>query len=179
MKGSCQKHSRSGLGEERMKTQLFFENATLLFREWGIVPLMYGSLGLEYITGENLNADDIDILIPEVFLQSKWSVFQAVLKKWDYILIDEREHTFEKDGISYSYASIEELQTFAGIPVCEIAQYTCDHVRFRLLSLEQYRNVYIASAKDGYRIDVRQKKDSDKLAIIERYLPQQERRFPV
>lgn len=37
-------------------------------------------------------------------------------------------------------------------------------------SPEQYRNVYTASAKDGYRVTVRQKKDSDKLAIIESYL---------
>lgn len=153
-----------------MKKQAFLENAKLLSHEFGIVPLMYGSLGLEYLTGENLNADDIDILIPEVFLQERWPEFQAVLGKWDYVLIDEREHTFEKDGISYSYASIEELQAFAGIPVFEIAQYTCDHVRFLLLSLEQYRKVYIASAKDGYRVHVRQKKDSDKLTIIERYL---------
>lgn len=162
-----------------MKKKAFLENAKLLSHEFGIVPLMYGSLGLEYITGENLNADDIDVLIPKVFLQSKWSEFRAVLAKWNYILIDEREHSFEKEGIVYSYAPVEELQAFAGIPVCEIAQYTCDQIRFCLLSLEQYRKVYIASAKDGYRINVRQKKDSDKLAIIEKYLNQDERSFPV
>lgn len=50
-----------------MKEQAFMENADLLSQEFGIVPLMYGSLGLEYLTGENLNADDIDILIPGIF----------------------------------------------------------------------------------------------------------------
>lgn len=162
-----------------MKRKAFLENAELLSREFGIVPLMYGSLGLEYITGENLNSDDIDILIPEVFLQDRWLEFQAVLTQWDYILVDEREHTFKKDGIFYSYASIEELQVFAGIPVCEIGQVTCGRVDFRLLTLEQYRKVYTASAKDGYRVDVRQKKDSDKLAIIERYLNRYEGNFPI
>lgn len=162
-----------------MKKKAFLENAKLLSHEFGIVPLMYGSLGLECITGENLNADDIDILIPEVFLQSRWPEFQAVLAKWDYILIDKREHTFKKDGIIYSYASIEELQSFAGLPVCQINQYTCDQVDFRLLSLEQYWDVYTASAKDGYRVNVRQKKDGDKLAIIERHLNRYERNFPI
>ena len=43
-----------------MKKQCFFENARLLNERFGIVPLMYGSLGLEYITNETLNVDDID-----------------------------------------------------------------------------------------------------------------------
>ena len=45
-----------------MKKQCFFENAILLNERFGIVPLLYGSLGLEYITNKNLNSDDIDIL---------------------------------------------------------------------------------------------------------------------
>ena len=36
-----------------MKKAMFFENAKLLYDKFGIVPLMYGSLGLEYITNEN------------------------------------------------------------------------------------------------------------------------------
>ena len=56
---------------ECMKKSLFFENAKLLFDKFGIIPLMYGSLGLEYLTGENLNSDDIDILIPNIFITEK------------------------------------------------------------------------------------------------------------
>ena len=46
-----------------MKKSIFFENAKLLSDKLAIIPLMYGSLGLEYITDQSLNADDIDILI--------------------------------------------------------------------------------------------------------------------
>lgn len=153
-----------------MKKQAFMENADLLAREFGIVPLMYGSLGLEYLTGENLNADDIDILIPEVFLSDRWCEFRETLASHGYVLNDEREHTFRKGGIAYAYASIEELEDFAGISVHEIRQYTENGVAFRLLSLEQYRRVYAASAKDGYRREVRQKKDGEKIAVIQKYL---------
>ena len=59
--------------------QAFFENAKLLNEKFGIVPLMYGSLGLEYITGENLNADDIDILISKVFVNERWGDFVNIL----------------------------------------------------------------------------------------------------
>ena len=42
-----------------------------------------------------------------------------------------------------------------------------DGVRFMLLSLEQYLAVYKQSSKDGYRVNVRQKKDADKIKFIE------------
>ena len=137
------------------------------------MPLMYGSLGLEYITGESLNSDDIDILIPEVFLKERWEEFKNLLTDQGYILIDEHEHTFQKNGIYYAYASIEELESFAKINLSEIEQRNNDGGWFKLLSLEQYLKVYSVSAKDGYRINVRKKKDNDKIAFIENRLKNQ------
>ena len=45
--------------------------------------------------------------------------------------------------------------------------HEADGVRFLLLSLEQYLLVYQKSSKDGYRVNVRQKKDADKIRFIE------------
>lgn len=70
----------------------------------------------------------------------------------------------------YSYASIEELEDFAGIKLTEISKKRQEDVQFGLLSLEQYLNVYKASAKDGYRVNIRKKKDNDKITFIEKYL---------
>ena len=153
-----------------MKKAMFFENAKLLYDKFGIVPLMYGSLGLEYITNENLNADDIDILISEIFITDRWTELKDFLISKGYVLIDEHEHTFQKNNISYSYASIEELKSFAGIELSDIEQRCSNGIKFKLLSLEQYLKVYRASAKDGYRITVREKKDNDKIAFIEKQL---------
>ena len=156
-----------------MKKAAFFENAKLLMDKLAIIPLMYGSLGLEYITGESLNSDDIDILIPEVFLKERWEEFKNLLTDQGYILIDEHEHTFQKNGIHYAYASIEELESFAKINLSEIEQQNNDGIWLKLLSLEQYLKVYSVSAKDGYRINVRKKKDNDKIAFIENRLKNQ------
>ena len=153
-----------------MKKALFFENSKLLTEKFGIIPLMYGSLGLEYITGKSLDADDIDILIPETFLNEHWSEFKSFLMDRGYILIDEHEHTFQKDDVFYSYASVEELESFAGINISDIRLATNDDVQFSLLSLEQYLTIYMASSKDGYRINVREKKDQEKIAFIENQL---------
>ena len=153
-----------------MKIQAFFENARLLSDALDITPLLYGSLGLEYLPGRDQHADDIDILIPKVFIRDRWPEFKALLQNNGYLLIDEHEHEFEKDGVRYAYAPIEELESFAGIHVSEIATLDVDHVLFRLLSLPQYLQVYRASAKDGYRLHARNKKDTEKIAFIEQQL---------
>lgn len=153
-----------------MKKQCFFENAKILNEKFGIIPLMYGSLGLEFITNENLNADDIDILIPRVFITERWDEFKNFLTSEGYILFDEHEHTFQKNEMFYSYAFIEELKSFAEIELSDIEELCNNGTKFKVLSLEQYLKVYYASAKDGYRINVRKKKDNDKIVFIEKHL---------
>ena len=118
------------------KFPLFLDNARLLQKSFDITPLLYGSLGLEYLTGEDLNSDDIDILIYEKYLTDRQDEFRDTLEKEGYVLADEHEHTFCKDGVCYSYASIEELYSFAGISESEIEinkrrifykqEHTCD-----------------------------------------------------
>ena len=149
------------------KFNLFLENARLLSDKLDIVPLLYGSLGLEYLTDDILGADDIDILAPRVFITERWHEFKSLLEAQGYVLVDEHEHTFVHDGVAYSYADIEGLESFAGINTEDIEMHEVDGVRFLLLSLEQYLAVYKQSSKDGYRVNIRQKKDADKIRFIE------------
>ena len=153
-----------------MKTELFFENTRLLWEEMRIVPLLYGSLGLSYLTKEDLDADDIDILIPQIHLLDGWAAFRGMLERNGYRLIDAHEHTFEKDGIHISYARLEELESFAGILPAEIPVTEDRGAKFLLLTLAQYLKVYTASAKDGYRRDVKEKNDLDKIRLIRRHV---------
>ena len=149
------------------KFNLFLENARFLSDKFSMVPLLYGSLGLEYLTGDDLSADDIDILVPRVFITERWHEFKALLEAQGYVLADEHEHTFVSDGVAYSYADIEDLESFAGIRMKDIEMREADGVSFLMLSLEQYLVVYQKSSKDGYRVNVRQKKDADKIRFIE------------
>ena len=157
-----------GVGSDKLDA--FCENARLLKDSFGITPLLYGSLGLQTLTGEDLKADDIDILIPQTFLGEGWNGFRSLLEQKGYTLIDEAEHTFEKNGIHFSYAMLEELERFAGIPVQEIAITRRGDTAFLLLNLPQYLKVYTASAQDGYRVNVRGKKDGEKIDFIKERL---------
>lgn len=149
----------------------FLKNTQELNTEFRIVPLLYGSLGLEILTNSSLNSDDIDILIPERFVKGQdWNNFKEYLENNNYILIDEHEHTFRKDNIDYSYASIENLKEFADINIEEIPNYEDNNSKFLLLTLEQYLKVYKKSAQDGYRVNKKEKQDGQKIKFIEEQL---------
>lgn len=148
----------------------FFKNAKLLNSTFKIVPLLYGSLGLEYLTKTKFDADDVDILIPKCFLEERWLEFKQLLEQNGYVLINEREHEFKKDNATYAYAQIEELALFANIDIAQINTVFEDNAQFKLLNLQQYLNVYNASIKDGYRINVRQKRDAEKIELIKNLL---------
>ncbi len=149
------------------KFDYFLQNAEMINDKFNTVPLLYGSLGLEVLTNSSLNAHDIDILIPQVFVTGdKWKVFKLFLENYGYALIDEHEHTFRKGDIDYSYASIEGLKEFSGIDICDIEIRNISGTKFMLLSLEQYLKVYQKSSQDGYRMNVKEKQDNQKIEFI-------------
>ena len=147
------------------------KNAETLNKKFNIVTLLYGSLGLEVLTNTSLNADDIDILIPQVLVTGdRWTEFCLFMESNGYVLIDEHEHTFRKDGVDYSYASVEGLKDFAGIDVCDIEIRNISGTKFMLLSLEQYLKVYQKSSQDGYRMNVKEKQDDQKIEFIKQQI---------
>ncbi len=153
------------MNEEKWK--LFLEVARTLNRR-GVTPLLYGSLGLWRRTGELISADDIDVLLPKIWLSEQWGALQALLHEEGWRLIDAHEHAFEKRGVHCSFAALEELETFAGVPIPEIETHAESGAKYRLLSVKQYLAVYKASAKDGYRVNTRGKKDAEKIALLEK-----------
>ena len=153
-----------------MKKKEFLHIAKLLNEKLHIVPLLFGSLGLEQRLNTYLNADDIDVLIPEAFLNEKWDSIVTIMNDNGYVLYDLHEHAFEKAGLSFAFASIESLTPFAGIDMAKIPVIEEAGIRYYLLDLQDYLKVYIASSKDGYRKNVRNKKDEQKIQLINKAL---------
>ena len=139
-----------------MKTDIKFEKfqelARLLNGKLQIVPLLYGSLGLEVLTGHDFNADDVDILVPKQFILDKWSIFENLLENNGYKLVDLHEHTFEKYGCEFSFAGIENLEVYAKISADDISVITAKKCQYKLLSLAQYLVVYEKFSRDEYRV---------------------------
>ena len=148
----------------------FLYIAELLNKKLNIVPLLYGSLGLEQRLHINLNTDDIDILIPEVFLNERWNSIISVMNDNGYVLYDLHEHAFEKSGLSIAFAKAEDLTPFAGIDITKIPVIEEAGACYYLLDLQDYLKVYTASSKDGYRKNVKNKQDEQKIELINKAL---------
>lgn len=153
-----------------MKKKSFLQIAKLLNEKLDITPLLFGSLGLEQRLGISLNADDVDVLLPEEYLTQKWDCIVETMAELDYSLYDIHEHAFEKDGLSVAFASIENLESFAGVDISKIPVVCENYVRYYLLELEDYLKVYTASSKDGYRRDIKNKNDVRKIELINKAL---------
>lgn len=158
------------IGKNKVKKKEFLHIAELLNKHLHIVPLLFGSLGLEQRLHTSLNADDIDVLIPEAFLNEKWSSIVAIMNDNGYVLYDLHEHAFEKSGLSFAFASIESLTPFAGISLTRIPVIEETGVHYYLLDLQDYLKVYTASSKDGYRKNTKNKNDEYKIELIKRAL---------
>lgn len=155
----------------KSKYENFLKLTKLLNNKFNIQPLLYGSLGLEVLTGENFNADDIDILIPEIFIKDKWIEFMNYLEANGYEMVDLHEHTFKKDKCHFSFSFIESLKSFANIEEENLANNTVKDCTYKLMNLQQYLAVYEASSKDSYRKKIeKNKKDENKIKFIKKLL---------
>ena len=148
----------------------FLKIAKCLADELSIIPILYGSLGLAKLIGKNLNSKDIDILVPQKYITTEWEQLQKALSKINYKLADEKEHEFicgdSKIGIAYE----EDLLPFANVEYKELKIEDDNGVKYKTLDLFQYRKVYEASKKDSYRLQNKNKKDSEKIEMIDEYI---------
>ena len=153
-----------------MKYSDFLHIAELLNVQLSIVPLLYGSLGLEQRLSVDLNADDIDVLLPEKFINTEWNKLLSLMNIAGYRLVDEHEHEFYNGSVTAAYASLESLKSFANIEISDIPLVEDNDTKYLLLELPDYLKVYEASSKDGYRKNVKNKQDNKKIALIKKAL---------
>ena len=149
---------------------VFLHIVNLLNEQLSVYPLLYGSLGLGKRLSADLNADDVDVLIPEKYIKSEWDKLISIMNAAGYCLADEHEHEFSNGNITIAFAALESLTSFAGIDISTIPIVEDEGNRFLLLELSDYLKVYEASSKDGYRKNVKNKQDNIKISLIKKAL---------
>lgn len=131
-----------------------------------ITPVLFGSLGLQEISGIPLNPQDIDVLVSLSWLEDKWNVLKSTLEELDYQLVDLHEHEFNNGIVTVAFAFEEDLFGFAGVDHRGFEVVTHAECRYRQLSLRDFLKVYTASLKDGYRRTKNNNKDGQKLELL-------------
>lgn len=148
----------------------FIKVAAYLNDDLEIIPLLYGSLGLQMVSGFDFHPDDIDILIPLEFLKEKWDMFRKSIEKAGYVLVDLHEHEFIKDDTKIAFSFIEDLGNFAMIDYEDLEIIDDKGIRYKRLSLEDYLKVYLKSSTDSYRRNKNNDKDLVKIQVLKQLL---------
>lgn len=144
-----------------------------------IIPTLMGSLGLEYITGLDWQAGDIDIHVPgdsrgwEAADEERiyqFDCIQQMMEGLGYELVDLHEHEFVRDDCSVEFGTIDSLPEFAGVELSSLPLYENQGVRFFIPNHSQFLKIYFASSQDSYRNDHNNAKDLKKIEFLKCYL---------
>ena len=154
----------------------FLSAAAQINETFQVSPLLFGSLGLERRLGISLNSDDIDVLLPKRLLTDDWQRLIAMMEKLSYTLQDEEEHEFVKGDFRMAFASIENLEPFAGVGLNHIPLINDQGASYYLLELPDYLRVYEASSNYGYRKNGKNKQDQQKIDLILKALGEENQR---
>lgn len=162
------------------KLNAFYDLARKINRKFSVIPLLYGSLGLQTMVGEDIAPEDIDLCVPQhlYYADRQWDDLLRFMLEDGWTLTDAHEHAFCKDGVKVGVGLIDgrreggipSVEAFTGIDPAEIPIVQAGSAVFRRLTLEQYLVAYRHSVRDSYRFDHNNGKDLAKIALIERLL---------
>jgi len=153
----------------------FINVSITLNKQLDIVPVLYGSLGLEKVTQLDFSPQDIDILVPLAFIEEKWEILKDTMEQSDYTLVDLDEHEFMKDDSKIGFAFIEDLIEFADVDYKSLQVFEDSGATYYLLTTSDYLKVYNKSLQDGYRRTKNNSKDLKKMEILNKLVYDQTR----
>lgn len=151
------------------KFDCFLQVAGHLNRTLHIIPVLYGSLGLSRAIDCAMRIDDIDVLGPFSFIDTKWPELIDAMQALGFALYDAREHAFASGETHIAFAEEEDLLPFAQVDPAALLISKVNGVSFKELTPQQFLAVYRASLLDSYR-PVKGKRDSEKISLIEQFL---------
>lgn len=154
------------MNSEQYLYEEFIRLCKSLNAHFHITPVLYGSLGLGKSTRRNFSPQDIDILVPFVYLNEQWDMLQQLMVQLGYSLTDLREHEFCNRGIQVGFAFMEDLEGFAEIDYRSLETMQDGEAEYFVLSVDDYLKVYAKSSVDGYRRTKNHGKDLTKLAFL-------------
>ncbi len=138
----------------------------------GIDPILYGSLGASLYLGDFKQFNDVDLLVPDEWMQIRWPELQQIMHDIGFRLVDEHEHEF-KDNANRTVAFAGEsvlvrdniVNSLDNLITTEITGLTV-----RTLTPRQFKKAYSFSVNDGYRTEARGKKDQIAIDLFTTYI---------
>lgn len=123
------------------KFATFLEIAQALNRH-GIVPILYGSLGLYKIIGELDEIGDIDITIQNKYLEKEFSELMKIMAEIGYSQDKIYPHEFTKGEGQIGFEPENELVEDTGVDVKNLKITKINGAEFQELTPEHYLIIY-------------------------------------
>ncbi len=164
------------------KFDVFLDLARKMNKTFSVIPLLYGSMGLYLRLPGDFEPDDIDVLVPQYLYRpgERWADLIAFMQQEGFFLVDDREHMFFRDGLEVNFGvmdgtgGIPSLEEFVAFDIRDIPVQETEGAVYKLMTLEQYAQVYARSRQDSYRADKCGNKDQGKIDRIEKALTRPE-----
>lgn len=153
----------------KRKFEIFLE-VTKVLNEQNIIPVLFGSLGLNKTIGEFSKANDIDFLVPDKLINKNWPDLIESMERLNFELKDEHEHEFQRNSEIVAFGKESDLSDLSGVDPTKLKITEIDNTKFRQLSAEQYLICYQRLSRDKYRQEKRGKADQEKIRLIQEYL---------
>lgn len=154
----------STLPEKTMHTIQYLKNK-------GIDPILYGSQGVSIYLGAFKEFGDIDLLVPDEYLNSKWQFLQDIMEEDRYSLVDSHEHEFKNDDNQIvAFASMNILLRDGVLSsLDDVIELDVVNTKVKTLRAKDFIKAYEFSKKDGYRKNNRGKNDQDIIDLLKNY----------
>jgi len=154
----------------KKKFEIFLEVAGNLNNFLNVTPILYGSLGLYKIIEEYGKCNDIDVLVPDEFVDEKWNELISLMEKIGFKLKDEHEHEFIRNSEKVAFAKQNDLIKRIKLYPNNLTVHDINNIKFKELSAKDYLSVYRLMLRDSYRQEKRGMTDQKKIDLIEKYI---------
>lgn len=132
--------------------RLFIEFTRLtrsLNQSLGIVPILYGSVGLSRLLRDDLEPRGIDILLPRTWLEEGISMLSTTLEEEGYSVADEISNIYTSRISSLSLRPDDAILPLLGLRRDALRTANENGAEFYELNIADYRRLYELASKQG------------------------------
>lgn len=148
------------------KFKIFLEIAEVLNKH-GIIPTLYGSLGLYRLIEQLDEIDDIDIVIPEKYAKEKLPELIRIMSGIGFKQDKTFPHEFFKGKEQIGFELEEELKEFVGVDLSSYKTTKINNSEFKELRIEDYLKFYSKALRER---EDKIKKTKTKIEALEKLL---------
>lgn len=136
------------------------EVGTAIQSKFRFIPILIDDLAVEKRIGKFLNAKEIKLLIPEVYLDKNWKYLKSLMLSRSFELSNTADHAFYRNGITVSFALIDDFVNLTGISTKKLPRENTLFTYF-LPNAEQLITYFTALEKSepGNTVDIQYRID--------------------